>query len=190
MPLVKNLPLTSLRDLEMVGSNPIYYWDTCIFLSWLKNEKDRKPGDMSGVFDCLNRFKRRELSLMTSVLTLTEITIAKIPAGTETLLESAMQRPNFSKISVDLKIARLARDLRNYYLEKQEHAGKTLSVPDAIHLASAILYRANEFHTFDGKDGTRDKTLGLLPLSGNVGGHNLIICKPPEASGTLSLFVQ
>ncbi len=174
----------------MAGSNPVYYWDTCVFLAWLKNEKGRKPGDMTGVFDCLNRFKRREISLMTSVLTLTEITVAKIPAGTETLLETAMQRPNFSKISVDLKIARLGRDLRNYYLGKQEYGGKTLSVPDAIHLASAILYRASEFHTFDEKVGTRDKTLGLLPLSGNVGGHNLTICKPPEASGTRSLFTE
>lgn len=174
----------------MAGSNPVYYWDTCVFLAWLKNEQSRKPGEMTGVIDCLNRFKRRELSLMTSVLTLTEITIAKIPAGTETLLETTMQRPNFSKISVDLKVARMARDLRNYYLGKSEYAGKTLSVPDSIHLASAILYRATEFHTFDGKDGTRDKTLGLLPLSGNVGGHKLTICIPPQGSESLPLFSQ
>lgn len=175
----------------MAGSNPVYYWDTCIFLAWLKNEQSRKPGEMSGVFDCLNKFKRRELSLMTSVLTLTEITIAKIPAGVETLLETAMQRPNFTKISVDLKVARMARDLRNYYLTQPEkYSGKTLSVPDSIHLASAILYRATEFHTFDGKNGTRDKTLGLLPLSGDVGGHKITICLPPEGSSTLSLFQQ
>jgi predicted nucleic acid-binding protein len=175
----------------MAGSNPIYYWDTCIFLAWLKDEQSRKAGEMTGVYDCLNKFKRRELSLMTSTLTITEITIAKIPAGTETLLDGAMQRPNFTKISADVKVARLARDLRNYYLSREnEYEGKTLSVPDAIHLASAILYRATEFHTFDGKDGTRDKTLGLLPLSGNVGGHAITICKPPASSGTLSLFNQ
>jgi hypothetical protein len=54
--------------------------------------------------------------------------------------------------------------------------GKTLSVPDAIHLATAIQYRVDEFHTFDGEGNSR--YLGLLPLSGNVGGHKLTICKP------------
>jgi len=173
----------------MAGSNPSYYWDTCVFLVWLKNESERAVGDMQGVVDCLNKFRRRELSLMTSVLTLTEITVAKVPAGTETLMETAMQRPNFSKLAIDLKVARLAKDLRNYYLSRPEFKGKTLSVPDAIHLATAILNRATEFHTFDEKDGNRDKTLGLIPLSGNVGGHNLIIRKPPETDqGNLPLF--
>lgn len=175
----------------MAGSNPILYWDTCVFLVWLKKETTRATGDMQGVVDCLNRFKRRELSIMTSVLTLTEITVAKIPAGTDTMLETTMQRPNFSKISVDIKIARLARDLRNYYLVRPEYKGKTLSVPDALHLATAILYKATEFNTFDEKAGTRDKTLGLVPLSGNVGGYNLLIRKPAEGdSGTGSLFRQ
>lgn len=70
----------------MAGTNPVFYWDTCIFLAWLKNETTRKPGEMDAVTDCLERFKKRELSLVTSVLTITEITVAKIPAGTETLL--------------------------------------------------------------------------------------------------------
>lgn len=174
----------------MAGSNPSYYWDTCVFLVWLKNESARATGDMQGVVDCLNKFNKREISLMTSVLTLTEITIAKkLPAGTDTLLEKAMQRPNFSKLAVDLKVARLAKDMRNYYLARPEFKDKTLSVPDAIHLATAVLNRATEFHTFDQKDGNRDKTLGLIPLSGNVAGHNLIIRKPPEVdSGNLPLF--
>jgi predicted nucleic acid-binding protein len=164
----------------MAGSNPLYYWDTCVFLVWMKNETGRAPGDMQGVVDCLNRFKKRELSIMTSVITLTEVTVGKLPAGADTLLDNAMQRPNFTKVSVDIKVARLARDLRNYYLVRPEFNGKTVSVPDSIHLATAILYRATEFHTFDEKDGKRDKTLGLMQLSGKVGGHNLIIRKPPE----------
>ena len=173
----------------MAGSNPILYWDTCVFLVWLKNELHRAQGDMQGVVDCLNKFKRREISIATSVLTLTEITVAKIPAGADNMLETTMQRTNFTKIGVDIKIARMARDLRNYYLVRPEFNGKTLSVPDSIHLASAIVYRVTEFNTFDEKDGARDKTLGLMQLSGNVGGHNLVIRKPPEGDGASgSLF--
>ncbi len=96
----------------MAGNNPIYYWDTCIFLAWLKNETNRKPGEMEGIHDCLERVKKRQISIMTSVITYTEITTLKIPAGVETMLEEVMQRPNCAKIGVDMRVAKLARDLR------------------------------------------------------------------------------
>lgn len=171
----------------MSGSKPVYYWDTCLFLAWLKNETTRKPGEMDAIADMLERFKKRQISLITSVLTTTEISIAKIPAGTESLLEDVMQRPNFTRVAVDIRVAKLARDLRNWYITRSaEFNNKTLSVPDAIHLATAINYRANEFHTFDGKDSNKQNTLGLLPLSGNVGGHSLIVMRPPiPAQGSL-----
>ena len=162
----------------MVGNSPRYYWDTCIFLAWLKNEKQRKPGEMDGVREYIQRLMKRQVSIMTSVLTITEISIAKIPAGTENLLDEVMQRPNFPRIAVDMKIARLARDLRNYYLTQNGIDGMTLTVPDSLHLASAILNKATEFHTFDEHDKPKQHALGLLPLSGNVAGHDLIICKP------------
>jgi Predicted nucleic acid-binding protein, contains PIN domain len=174
----------------MAGNNPIYYWDTCIFLAWIRNETTRKPGELEGIHDCLEQLKKRQISLMTSVLTYTEITSLKIPAGVETLFDEVMQRPNCAKIGVDMRVAKLARDLRNYYLAKpDEFQGKTLTAPDAIHLATAILYRASEFHTFDGNNNNKYQSLGLLPLSGNVGGHNLIIRKPPEDKQS-SLFAQ
>ena len=166
----------------MAGTNPHYYWDTCIFVAWLKNETTRRPGEMDAILDCLNKFKKREIHLMTSVLTITEITVVKTPAGTDTLLEEVMQRPNFSKVSVDIRVAKLARDMRNYYLvRKTEFGGKTLTVPDSLHLATAILYRADEFHTFDQNNDPKYNSLGLLPLSGNVAGHDLRICAPPIA---------
>ena len=134
---------------------------------------------MEAVQNCLERFKKGQLSLMTSVLTVTEITVAKIPAGIETQLDEVMQRSNFTRLSVDIRVAKLARDLRNHYLIDQHYNGNTVTVPDSLHLATAILYRATEFHTFDENNTPRYKSLGLLPLSGNVAGHNLVIRKPP-----------
>lgn len=175
----------------MTGNNPIYYWDTCIFWAWLRNETNRKPGEMEGIHDCLERVKKRQISIMTSVITYTEITSLKLPAGVETMLEEVMQRPNCAKIGVDMRVAKLARDLRNYYLAKSDiYGGKTIATPDALHLATAILYKANEFHTFDEKDQPKYKSLGLLRLSGDVGGHNLVICKPPEDKQGSLLFAQ
>jgi len=167
----------------VAGDSPLYYWDTCLFLAWL-NDEQRKTGEMDGVREVIERHKRREVRIMTSVLTSIEVLSAKVPVGMDTLFSGLMKRVN--RISVDTKCAGLAHDLRNYYtLKAQEHSGKTISTPDAIHLATAVLYRADEFHTFD-HDGD-GKTLGLLPLSGNVGGHALKICKPEAKSPQLDL---
>jgi hypothetical protein len=90
------------------------------------------------------------------------------------------------RIGMETKIASVAHDLRDYYsTRKAEFGGKTLSTPDAIHLATAIIYRVTEFHTFD-NDGDA-KSLGLLPLSGDVGGNRLTICKPQARNPELDL---
>lgn len=154
----------------MAGGNTLYYWDTCLFLAWLKDE-ERPTGEMDGVREIIQRSKRRELKIMTSVLTLTEVLSAKIPSGVDTLFTDLLRR--VERTGVDLKVARLSHDIRNHYALA---GGKMLTTPDAIHLATAIMYRADEFHTFD--DGKNSKALGLLGLSGNVAGHKLTICKP------------
>lgn len=167
----------------MAGTDPIYYWDSCLFLAWIKDE-ERQTGDMDGVREVIERVKRRDAKIITSVLTTTEVLDSKLPAGMKTLLEGLMKRVN--RVGMDIKIARMAHDLRDYYIQRStEFGGKTLAVPDAIHLATAILYRVTEFHTFDG--GGMGKSLGLLPLSGNVGGHRLNICKPQAKNPQLDL---
>jgi hypothetical protein len=138
----------------MAGANPLYYWDTCLFLAWI-NDEQRKTGLQSN-----------------------------LPVGIAPLFIDLLKR--LSKVGVDSKIAGLAHDLRNYYSERaDQYDGKTLCVPDAIHLATAILYRVDEFHTFDEKGSSR--SLGLLPLSGDVGGHRLKICKPEARNPELDL---
>lgn len=73
----------------------------------------------------------------------------------------------------------LARDLRRYYLDKTEdYNGLTLGSPDAVHMATAIHYRADVFHTFDANNRTKSGTLGLLKLNGDVGGYNMTISRP------------
>jgi PIN domain len=76
---------------------------------------------------------------------------------------------------MDSKCAGLAHDIRDHYVAA---GNKGIKTPDAIHLATAILYRATEFHTFDER---------LLDLSGNVGGHGLKICKPEAKNPQLDL---
>lgn len=166
----------------MPGGN-LYYWDTCMFLAWI-NDEERKTGEMDGVREVVERVKRREVKVMTSALTLVEVLSAKLPVGFDTLFQNFMRR--IDRVNVDTKVATLAHDIRNHYATRSaEFGGKNLSTPDAIHLATAIFYRADEFHTFD--EGGSGKSLGLIPLSGDVGGHRLTICKPEARHPTLDL---
>lgn len=168
----------------MAGTDPIYYWDTCLFLAWLKDE-ERPTGEMDGVREVIERAKRREVKIITSVLTITEALECHLPAGVKRLYEGLMKR--VTRISMDIKVADVAHELRNHYsADPKKYNDKTLATPDAIHLATAILYRSNEFHTFDGgkKSG---KHLGLLQLSGDVAGHRLTICKPTARNPGLDL---
>ncbi len=161
----------------MAGSDQPFYWDTCLFIAWLKDEKRKTPGEMDGVREYIERLKRREIKIITSTLTITETTETKVGAGVLNIFDNLMKRRNLTRVAVDMRVAQLARDLRDYYSQRpDEFNKKTLSVPDAIHLATAILYRAQEFNTFDRHN--RSGTLGLLPLNGDVAGHRLTICKP------------
>ena len=168
----------------MNGADPIYYWDTCLFLAWIKDE-DRKSGEMDGVREVIARHRKREVKIITSTLTTVEVLQSKLPVGMDRLLGDLMKR--IVRIGVDAKVAALAHDIRDYYARNASlNAGKTVSTPDAIHLATAILYRVSEFHTFD--DGkSSSKSLGLLNLSGDVGGHRLITCKPQARNPQLDL---
>jgi predicted nucleic acid-binding protein len=167
----------------MAGAEPLYYWDTCLFLAWIKDE-ERKSGEMDGVREVIERHKKRDVKIMTSVITRVEVLQSKLPAGLENLIQGLMKR--ITAVSVETKVAGLAHDLRNHYaVNAAQNGGKLLSTPDAIHLATGILYRATEFHTFD-NDGDA-KHLGLLPLSGNVAGHKLTICKPQARNPGLDL---
>ena len=167
----------------MAGGSPVFYWDTCLFLAWLKDEP-RAQSEMDGVREVIERHKRREVKIITSTITRIEILNSKFPVGVDSLFSDLLKR--ITRLSVDTKIAAVAHDIRDYYSSRTaDNNCKTLSTPDAIHLATAILYRANAFHTFDQSGDAR--SLGLLPLSGNVGGHNLEICIPSAQSPQLDL---
>lgn len=161
----------------MNGKNIQYYWDTCLFYAWLKNE-DRPPEDMAGLDFILQENKQRKNVIFTSTITIAELLQGKIDEEAEARFQEALQRSNLVTIDVDPPIAEEARRIRDFYFNENGQTGKTVCTPDAIHLATAIIYRADEFHTFDGKD--KKDCMGLTPLSGNVAGTNLTITKPIE----------
>lgn len=155
----------------------IVYWDSCVYITFLKGGEQRDEVDINAMKDMATRLRRREITLLASVLVLTEVLDAHLPAGVDRMFEDIFNLDNVEKVNVDAPIARLAHDLRNHYIVNgEEFGGKTLTTPDAIHLATAIIRRASEFHTFDA--GGRGNSIGLLRLGNNVAGHSLKVCTP------------
>lgn len=162
-------------------SGLIYYWDTCIFYAWIKNESRADRGELEGIQQILELNRRNQNKIITSTITNSEILEGNLSKEQMAKFQSALLRGTFLTISVDIKISDIARQIREYYYP----SGKTVCTPDAIHLATAILYKVTEFHTFDER-GDKD-CMGLLPLNGNVAGHNLTI-KSPHIGNFLPLL--
>ena len=164
-----------LEAVEMPGKTRLFYWDTCVFLAWIKDEK-RPPGEMDNLRGCVELVEANQAHVITSALTFAEITRSRCSDKAIEMFEGILRRQNATVVNVDVKVARLASDIRGYYLDRKDEHGLGLCTPDAIHLATALLYKADEFHTFDERNGRG--SLGLLGLDGNIAGRPLRVLKP------------
>jgi predicted nucleic acid-binding protein len=145
----------------------LIYLDTTILIAWIKGE-NRPNNEMIGVEYCFERIKNSEIKAISSVITDTEILSGHFPPNKKDQVERTLSRMrNFEYINIDRRISRLASEIRDFYSAIR----RNIETPDANHLATAIHYNVNALYTFDADD--------LLPLNGNVAGHNLLICKPP-----------
>jgi hypothetical protein len=148
------------------------YWDTCIFLAWLKNEV-RADGVMDGIEEIIRDVHNNDCILFTSVLMYSEILDSKMDAVAQKHLAAMFQRKNCRAIDVDLKVARMSSEIRSFYDRK----GIKVATPDSIHLATAIIYSADTFQTLDGSG--RKRNADILSLGKkSIAGHPLIVEVP------------
>ena len=156
----------------------LLYWDSCIFLAWLKDEK-RLEGEMAGLASIAMEVEKGNFSVITSVITIAEILAVR--SGKEVVKEfrKLFDRSNFRMINVDERIATKAGEIREHRIKKAD-SEKTSSIKfaDSFHLATAITLEVSRFHTFDGSSPEKP---GLLDLNGDVAGYPLIIEKPGTA---------
>ena len=152
---------------------PLFYWDTCVFLAWLKDE----PNDatvLAGMEETVKLVDNYRAVLMTSVVTRTEILESTLDATMLSNFHRIFSRRNVYMAVLDHKIADISHEIRNYYREKE---GKNLSSTDCHHLATAIHYEAMEMNTMDGCG--KKKKHCLLPLNGIVANkYPMKICLP------------
>jgi predicted nucleic acid-binding protein len=150
-----------------------YYWDTSCFIAWLDGGKGHSREVLSGLDAVAKEIYENRSTLCTSVMTETEVLQGKLTPEQVIKFQNLFKRRNVIAINVDSKIARTASEIRSYYSARDIK----IKTPDSIHLATAIIYEADEFHTLDG-DGERPRPSDLLRLNGNVAGHPLHIRVP------------
>jgi predicted nucleic acid-binding protein len=160
------------------GKNTVY-WDTSVFLAWIKDEK-RPNGEIDGVNYFAEKIAKNEIILLTSTLINVEILESTLNDEAKTRFNNLFKRRNCIQADADARIMQLASKIRDYYQnQKTVDGNRTLSTPDSIHLATAIQYGVNELHTFDENEDSSRKWRALLPLNGMVAGeYPLTICKP------------
>jgi predicted nucleic acid-binding protein len=170
----------------MSGSTklPCVYWDACVFISHLAGQATDSLS-LSGMIEWAQRVDLGTGLIITSSITVIEVLEAKLSETAKTDFKSLFSSPYIHQIACGEKVIGVATELRNYYASRVavgKNKVKTISTPDAIQLASAILYEASEFHTFDGcgdpKNHKKKTTLPLIPLSGKVGRYPLKVCTP------------
>ena len=52
----------------MPTGKPIIYWDSCVFLAWIKDE-NRPNDEMDGVYDVAQKIQNDQCVLLTSSIT-------------------------------------------------------------------------------------------------------------------------
>jgi predicted nucleic acid-binding protein len=150
-----------------------YYWDSCVFISLL-TLKDRTAEEIEDLRALEVLSDDGQITIFTSAITLIEVLECYLTPEQEKIFQLLLKRSTIEVVSVVSRIAMIAREIRNHYASK----ALQIAVPDSIHLATAIHYKASGFHTYDGC-GRRPKHTDLLKLEMPiVGKYELRISRP------------
>jgi len=152
------------------------YWDSCIFIAYLNDEIRDDPLDMLGIDELATLFDMGQIDLVTSTITITEVLRTSIKPEDYQRFRLLFSRKNCHLVDVTRKIAEISHEIRNFYYQPP---AATLTVPDCIHLATAIWFQCGAFYTFNGEG----KRPGLLSLNNPIANlYDLQIQKPTPTS--------
>ncbi len=150
-----------------MSKRTVYAWDATVLLAWLEEDENAPLG---GIDSVVQEIDGGTATLIVSVVAHTEVLRAKHSEEQMQKFRAFLERSNVLVVNVDLRIAEKAEEIRSKGLE----AKRKIKTPDAQHMASAIVYHAEVFHTLDDK---------LIGLSGTKIVDGLTISKPISSSG-------
>src|SRR5262249_826966 len=150
------------------------YWDTTVLIAWLIDERKWPQSVLDGIQDLVYAVETNEIVLFTSSLTRTEVYMGQLSLEQKQKYAELMRRRNMREVAADARVTDRASSIREYYKAR----GVNVRTPDAIHLATAIIYQADELHTLDGFENGGKRRTGLLRFNGDVAGFKLTVVAP------------
>jgi predicted nucleic acid-binding protein len=158
-----------------------YAWDTSVFLAWLAEETAAPLDDIAAVVEQIDK---REANLIVSVTVYSEVLEAKHSAEQMEAFKKFLKRSNVIVVDTTLAVAEKAMQIRSKGLNqpgkrRKKTQARKIGTPDATHLATAILWKADVLHSLDKK---------LLQLSGDPIVDGLLIKEPMRFDGQKLLF--
>jgi len=159
-----------------MGSKRVTYcWDSNVLIAWVAEEAGAPLDDMQLV---MNEIDVGTAALLVPVTAYSEVLEAKNTPEQMTKFRRFLERSNVVVADTTKAIAEKAGEIRSKGL-----AGKPkrkIETPDATFMATAIIYRADAFHTLE---------MSQLPqLSKTDVVDKLLICAPGPLSGHRSFI--
>lgn len=154
----------------MATHQPQYYWDTCVFIAYLMDDRDGFGSIIDDIGQFLEEAQRGECVIHCSTITMAEVTRHNCHGDHDFEAFLDQWGAGIVPLTPDPNTMRTASELRSAIYTKTGGERK-LHTPDAIHLASALtLIEAygvplDEFHTFD-RGRKRDPDGKGVPLLG------------------------
>jgi predicted nucleic acid-binding protein len=131
-------------------SVPRYYWDSCVFLSYIEGTPDR----VHDIETLLNEAANGTIEIYTSMISIAEVAFAKqekdgrtLDSATEAAIEALWVSPSPIKLVEYYRL--IANQARRLVRESMEQS-LGLKPFDAIHLATAQRLQVDAVHTYDG----------------------------------------
>jgi len=171
----------------MSGKEAVVYWDSSAFLALLKGEKTHGEGVYEALISQAGAFDRGQIILATSTVGIAEILSANLPDGPIEQFEQMIRRSNFQTITLSDVVSRHAARLRRHcYGREKNGAGQpfVLTTPDAVHVVSAMLIKADVAITLDSDNKTvrtDRREMGMTKVSNHYpvpGMHPVPIQRP------------
>ena len=162
-------------------SKPIYYWDSCVYCAWLHEEAAYAEW-LPAIKAIVQDNKEMKNIIVTSAITLLEV--LNLDDKQKKKFHDSFYYGVNQLAEVERPIVDKAKLYREWQLSTRTNS-KVLQTPDAVHLATATIYNADEFHTFD--DGGKGNGCSLLKLDGSIMGDKLKICRPYALQGQMLL---
>lgn len=156
------------KDLDLIC------WDTSILIDWLKGSENQNR--MLSIKSVIAEIEAKKYKLAVSTLAYVEVLECKMPEQAIKQLKEFMKNGNLVEVfAVDIRIAEKAQTIRNRARNEKK---KIIKTPDAIHIATAIVSKAKQLHTFDEeilKLNGKDEVEGLVITDCDMQGANWLL---------------